>query len=137
MDKVNTAMLMNNSEYLKIIETIKDEIRCSQYKAALNVNRELILLYYNIGKVINDHKAWGNKFIESISSDIHMIFPNIKGYSVRNLKYMSKFAAEYADIEFVQQLVAQIPWGHIVILLDKISDFEIRKWYVEKTQGMF
>lgn len=57
-------MLMNNNEYIEIIETIKGEIRGAQYKAALSVNRELIMLYYHIGTVINEHKTWGSKFIE-------------------------------------------------------------------------
>ena len=81
-------MLMNNNEYIKIIETIKGEIRGAQYKAALSVNRELIMLYYHIGTVINEHKTWGSKFIENLAADIRIAFPNVKGYSVRNLKYM-------------------------------------------------
>ena len=109
-------MLMNNNEYIEIIETIKSEIRGAQYKAALNVNRELIMLYYHIGTVINEHKTWGSKFVENLAADIRISFPNVKGYSVRNLKYMAKFAETYPDEEFVQQAVAQIPWGHTVVL---------------------
>ena len=85
-------MLMNNNEYIEIIETIKGEIRGAQYKAALSVNRELIMLYYHIGTVINEHKTWGSKFIENLAADIRIAFPNVKGYSVRNLKYMAKLA---------------------------------------------
>lgn len=102
-------MLMNNNEYIEIIETIKGEIRGAQYKAALSVNRELIMLYYHIGTVINEHKTWGSKFIENLAADIRIAFPNVKGYSVRNLKYMAKLANTYPDEEFVQQAVAQIP----------------------------
>ena len=126
-------MLMNNHEYLEIVETIKDEIKGAQYKAAISVNHELVMLYYNIGRVINAHKSWGSKFIDNLAADIKISFPNATGYSPRNLKYMAKFAAEYPDIEFVQQAVAQIPWGHIVVLLDKFSDSSIRNWYIEKT----
>ena len=126
-------MLMNNNEYLQIIETIKGQIKGAQYQAALNVNRELIMLYYHIGKVINEHKTWGSKFIENLAADIRISFPNVKGYSVRNLKYMAKFAESYPDEEFVQQAVAQIPWGHTVVLLDKFSDDTVRNWYIEKT----
>lgn len=115
-------MLMNSNEYLQIIETIKGQIKGAQYQAALNVNRELIMLYYHIGKVINEHKTWGSKFIENLAADIRISFPNVKGYSVRNLKYMAKFAETYPDEAFVQQAVAQIPWGHTVVLLDKFSD---------------
>lgn len=125
-------MLMNDRQYLSIIENIKAEIGNSQFKAAISVNRELVMLYYNIGLIINEHKTWGNKFIENLSRDIKLEFPNSTGYSVRNLKYMAKFAAEYPDKAIVQQLVAQLPWGHNVVLLDRISDNNKRKWYIEK-----
>ena len=91
------------------------------------------MLYYRIGLVINEHKSWGNKFIENLAADIRISFPACKGFSVRNLKYMSKFAATYPDTEFVQQSVAQIPWGHVVVLLDKVPDDLTRNWYVAKT----
>lgn len=126
-------MLMNSNEYLEIVESIRGEIRGAQYKAAVSVNRELIMLYYNIGRVINEHKSWGNKFIDNLAADIKISFPNTTGYSVRNLKYMAKFAATYPDEEFVQTVSAQIPWSHNVALLDKVKDSEIRKWYMEKT----
>ena len=124
---------MNSNEYLEIVESIRDEIKVAQYKAAVSVNRELIMLYYNIGRVINEHKSWGNKFIDNLAADIKLSFPSATGYSVRNLKYMAKFAAIYPDFEFVQQVVAQIPWGHNVVLMDKISDDTVRKWYIEQS----
>ena len=105
-------MLMNDNDYLHTLESIKAEIRSAQYKAAVNVNRELILRYYQIGCVINEHKSWGNKFIDNLAADIRISFPNATGYSVRNLKYMAKFAATYPDIQFVQTVSAQIPWSH-------------------------
>lgn len=126
-------MLMNNNEYLDLLQSIKQEIKQAQYKATLSINKELIMLYYNIGKIINKHKSWGNKFIENLAADIKLSFPNAKGYSVRNLKYMAKLAATYDDDQFVQQVVAQIPWGHTVVLLDKFSNSTIRNWYIEKT----
>ena len=126
-------MLMNNKEYFETIESIKNEIKSAQYKAAVSVNRELIMLYYNIGKVINAHKTWGSKFIDNLAADIKLSFPNTKGYSARNLKYMAKFAATYPDIEFVQTVSAQITWSHNVALLDKVKDDNIRVWYMQKT----
>lgn len=126
-------MLNNKNDYLQIIESVKAEIKSAQYKAALSVNREMIMLYYNIGKIINEHKSWGSRFIDNLAADIRMEFPNAKGYSVRNLKYMAKFAATYPDEQFVQQVVAQIPWGQNIVLFDKISDDDIRRWYTEKT----
>lgn len=127
-------MLINSTEYLKTVEVIKQEIRAAQYRAAVHVNTELTMLYYSIGTVINEHKAWGNKFIENLAADIRREFPGSKGYSVRNLKYMAKFAQTYSDQEFVQQVVAQIPWGHNLVLLDKVSDPEERRWYITTCQ---
>lgn len=126
-------MLMNTAEYLSIIENIKSEITAAQYRAAVHVNADMLLLYYDIGCVINEHKSWGNKFIDNLAADIRIAFPERKGYSVRNLKYMAKFAETYSDQEFVQQVVAQIPWGHNIVLLDKVTDMDERKWYIKKS----
>ena len=127
------AMLINSNEYLHILESIKQEIRTAQYRAAVSVNRELLLLYHSIGEVINAHKTWGSKFVENLAADIKLSFPDATGYSVRNLKYMAKFAAAYPGDEFVQQAVAQIPWGHNVVLMDKLSKSEERLWYAERS----
>lgn len=126
-------MLVNNNEYLETIEIVKQQIAKARYNAAASVNKELIILYYNIGKIINAHKTWGNKFIDSLATDIAIEFPNAKGYSVRNLKYMAKFAETYPDEQFVQQVVAQIPWGHNIVLMDRFDDAKIRKWNIEKS----
>ena len=69
----------------------------------------------------------------NLAADIRIAFPESKGYSVRNLKYMAKFAETYSDREFVQQVVAQIPWGHNIVLLDKVDDMDERKWYIKKS----
>lgn len=102
-------MLMNANEYLETVEQIKQEIRTAQYRAAVQVNCELLRLYHAIGTVINAHKVWGSRFVENLAADIKLSFPEMKGYSVRNLKYMAKFAEAYSADEFVQQPVAQIP----------------------------
>lgn len=115
-------MLMNTGEYLETIEQIKADIRAAQYKAAVSVNQEMTLLYHSIGEVINSHKIWGNRFIDSLAKDIKLTFPDAKGYSVRNLKYMAKFAMTYPDREFVQTVSAQIPWSHNVAILDKVKN---------------
>lgn len=126
-------MLMNTNDYLNTIESVKQEIKAAQYRATLNVNRELIVLYYHIGRIINAHKTWGNRFIDSLAVDIRLEFPNATGYSVRNLKYMAKFAAVYPDEEFVQTVSAQIPWSHNTLILDKVHSPEQREWYIRKT----
>ena len=126
-------MLMNTPEYLSIIENIKSEIKAAQYRATIHANSDLLLLYYDIGTVINEYKTWGNKFIENLSYDIQVTFPERKGYSVRNLKYMAKFAARFADREIVQEVLAQITWYHNVALMDKVKTAEEHIWYANAT----
>ena len=127
------SVLINSGEYLATVEQIKQEIKAAQYHASVQVNTELVMLYHSIGVVINEHKAWGNKFIENLATDIRREFPGSKGYSVRNLKYMAKFAQTYPDREFVQTVSAQIPWSHNIVILDKVKDPEARLWYTQKT----
>lgn len=123
-------MLEINNKYKEIFENIKDEILKSQYKAMQVVNKELIYMYWHIGKIILENSEWGNKFIDNLSIDLKLEFPNITGFSVRNLKYMRKLAEDYPDFEFVQEVLAQITWYHNIILMDKIKDIETRKWYI-------
>lgn len=124
---------INTSEYKQILESVKNEILKSQYKAMQVVNKELIFMYWHIGKIIVDNSKWGNKFIDNLSIDLKLEFPEVTGFSVRNLKYMKKMAEEYPDFEFVQQVVAQIPWGHNIILIDKVKNIEERKWYINQS----
>ena len=126
-------VLMNTPEYLSIIENIKSEIKAAQYRAAVHVNADMLLLYHDIGCVINEHKAWGNKFVDNLATDIRIAFPESKGYSVRNLKYMAKFAETYPDREFVQTVSARIPWSHNIAILEKVKDPKQRVWYIQKT----
>lgn len=126
-------MLMNSADYIAVVDNIKREIQAAQYRAVLHANAELLLLYYEIGRSINEHKSWGNKFIENLAADIHMEFPQMKGFSVRNLKYMAKFALTYPDREFVQTVSAQIPWSHNIAIMEKVKNAEERIWYAKKT----
>lgn len=125
-------MLINSDEYLSTIESIKQNIRTAQYRATISVNKELLLLYHSIGLVINEHKAWGNKFIENLAVDIKLAFPDVTGYSVRNLKYMAKFALRFPDKEFVQAALAQITWYHHIALMDKVKSADEHIWYAEQ-----
>ena len=126
-------MLLSDKEYMSVVDNIKREIRLTQFNAILHVNSEMTILYYRIGQIINEHKVWGNKFIDSLAKDIKMAFPQSTGFSIRNLKYMAKFATEYPNFEFVQQVVARIPWGHNIVLMDKVSDYTVKKWYAEES----
>jgi len=126
-------MLINNDNYFEILENVKVQIQNAQYKAVLGANRELILLYWNIGNVIIENSVWGNKFIDNLARDIKLEFPNAKGYSVRNLKYMRKFAEFITDVEIVPTLSAQLSWSHNRHLLDKAKTLDEYAWYARQT----
>jgi predicted nuclease of restriction endonuclease-like (RecB) superfamily len=122
--------------YDAFLTDIKQRIRTAQVKAALAVNHELIMLYWHIGTEIltrQQQQGWGAKVIDQLSKDLKQEFPEIKGYSTRNLKYIRAFAEAYPDQQIVQQLAAQIPWFHNCVLLDKVKDPQKRRWYIEKT----
>lgn len=125
-------MLMNNDEYISLVNNIKERIRTAQRKTLLSANSELFILYWNIGRDINKHSVWGNKFINNLAYDIKLEFPSVRGYSVRNLKYMAKFAKLFPEIEIVQSLTAQLTWTHNTTLMDKVKEREKHLWYAEK-----
>jgi len=125
-------MLMNNTEYFEIIEGIKIQIYAAQYKAVLGANAEMHKLYWSIGRVIIENTKYGARFIDNLSRDIRSEFPDSKGYSVRNLKYMRKFAEVYPDYQKVQHLVALLPWKNNITLMSKIKDDNERDWYIKK-----
>jgi predicted nuclease of restriction endonuclease-like (RecB) superfamily len=102
----------------------------------LQVNRQLSLLYHHIGSEIirlQKEKGWGSKVIDQLSKDLKSHFSDMKGFSPRNLKYMRQFAEEYPDVEFVQQVAAQLPWFHIVTIMSSLKGFETQNFYIQKT----
>jgi predicted nuclease of restriction endonuclease-like (RecB) superfamily len=124
------------SDYSEFLSGLKERIRTAQVRAALSVNRELVLLYWQIGRDIQERQermGWGAKVIERLAHDLKAAFPEMQGLSSRNLKYMRAFAESWPDQAIVQQVVAQIPWGHNVRLLDRLSDRETRLWYARQT----
>ena len=120
--------------YDAFIGELKERIRTAQVRAALAVNRELVRLYWSIGRDIlnrQELQGWGAKIIDRMAADLSHAFPEVTGFRVRNLKYMRALAEAYPDPEFVQQLVAQLPWGHNVRLL-AVKDAAEREWYLRK-----
>lgn len=101
---------------------------------AVNViNCELILLYHYIGTQIlqrQQKNGWGAKVIDQLSQDLKSAFPDMKGFSPRNLKYMRLFADTYPDPKFVQEVLAQLTWYHNITLLDKVKNPDIRQFYI-------
>lgn len=121
--------------YADWLVDLKTRIHTAQQRAALAVNRELVLLYWQIGQDILARQAaqgWGAKVIERLSQDLRSAFPEMKGFSPRNLKYMRAFAEAWPEPEFVQEVLAQLPWYHQLALLDKLPGPQTRKWYVAK-----
>jgi predicted nuclease of restriction endonuclease-like (RecB) superfamily len=121
--------------YADWLAELKSRIHTAQQRAALAVNRELVLLYWQIGRDILARQAeqgWGAKVIERLAHDLRTAFPDMKGFSPRNLKYMRAFAAAWPEAEFVQQAAAQLPWFHLCTLIDKLKTRKERDWYLAK-----
>ena len=161
--------------YSDLLNSVKARIRQAQIKASLSVNAEMILLYWDIGRMIYERqqkKGWGARVIPRLAKDIRNDMPEVKGFSERNIGYMIRFAREYESLpilqqavaklgsppkkresialtagegkvpqpvakihcqEILQQLVAQIPWGHNILLMEKVKDLPTRLWYMQKT----
>lgn len=123
-------------DYPDFLRELKERILQAQVRAVLSVNRELVLLYWQIGRDIlnrQQQQGWGAKIIDNLATDLRKAFPEMKGFSPRNLKYMRSFAETYPDEQFVQQVVAQIPWGHNLRILDAVKDPVEREWYIRQT----
>ena len=123
------------SGYNDWLVDLKSRIHNTQQRATLAVNRELVGLYWHIGTDILQRQiqqGWGAKVIDRLAHDLRTAFPEMKGFSPRNLKYMRAFAEAWPDAEFVQGVLAQLPWYHQLALLDKLPGPETRRWYAAK-----
>jgi predicted nuclease of restriction endonuclease-like (RecB) superfamily len=120
--------------YAQFLADLKSRIQAAQLGASLAVNREMVLLYWQIGRDILDRQrreSWGAKVIDRLAVDLKRSFPDMKGFSPRNLKYMRRFAEVWTEEQFVQQVAAQLPWFHNCVLLDKVADRDERIWYAQ------
>ena len=111
-----------DTDYVDLINDLKTQIKTAQIKAHRAVNTELIKLYWTIGKELlarQKVEAQGSKYLEQVSRDLQIEFPGMKGFSLRNLKYMRQFASVFKDLAIGQQAAAQLPWTSITTLLDK------------------
>ena len=124
---------MIEKDFKEIIAKIKTQIIVTQTEIMKQANKQLLDLYFDLGKIISEKSNWGNKFVDNLSTELRLNFPNIRGFSVRNLKNMKKFYEEYKDNKIMQMMSAQIPWSHNIIIIDKIKDKQSRKWYIEQT----
>lgn len=125
--------MMNNliqKDYLIDLKRIKDTINENRSKAMVVVNSAMIKTYYEIGRIINERKSWGNKYIQRLAIDLKEYG---KGYSYGQLKTMSQFAHSFTRNEIGGQPVLQIPWGTIVKIMRKCSSKEEILWYINQT----
>ena len=124
--------------YAAVVAELKERIRAERLRVVLAANEALVLLYWDVGRTILERQrseGWGAKVIDRLSHDLRDAFPDMRGLSPRNLKYMRAFAAAWPDRVIVQEVLAQITWYQCVALLDKIKDTKTRLWYARKTRA--
>jgi predicted nuclease of restriction endonuclease-like (RecB) superfamily len=124
------------NDYASVLKELKERIQSERLRVTLAANSVMVLLYWDIGRIIverQQQQGWGAKIIDRISFDLKHSFPEISGFSPRNLKYMRKFAEAWPDQTIVQRTVAQIPWRSNLALLEKLDDVDTRLWYAQKT----
>ncbi len=133
-DKINH---IQTPEYTLFRQDITNRIRSAQYEAMKTVNKEMITLYWEIGKRITEQQAalgWGKSVVERLSRDIQIEFPGIQGFGVRNMWDMARFYTEYQSNEFLQPLVAEISWSKHIVILSKCKDTQQRRFYILATK---
>ena len=129
-----TAPTSTPQGYATLLANLKERIQTAQVRAALAVNRELVLLYWGIGREIlarQSEEGWGSKVVERLAKDLRSEFPQMKGLSRTNLLYMRAFSEAWPEEPIVQQLVGQLPWGHNVRILDLVKTAKERRWYAQ------
>ena len=127
---------IENTNYKVLLADIKNAIQQARQRVAVAVNTEMILLYWETGKMIaqrQQEEGWSSKVIPRLAIDLKNEFSDLKGFSERNLGYMLRFALEYAEDPILQQPVAKLPWGHNILLMEKVKDKNIRLWYTQQT----
>ena len=123
-------MLENNDKYFEVLNDIKKTLMTTRNRIVENVNKDLVLMYYNIGLKLIENNKWGSSFIDMLAKDLKREFPTLKGMSARNLRYMQKFATEFDNDEFLQHDVAKLPWSSLTTIMDRVKDKEQRKRYI-------
>lgn len=126
---------LDHTDYNHFFLDLKSRIRAARTRAALAANLELVLLYWQIGRDILERQGregWGAKVIERLATDLRTEFPDMKGFSPRNMLFMRAFAEAYSDEAIVKQLVSLLPWGHVIRLIQKVKSPDEREWYIRK-----
>lgn len=125
------------ADYAVVLADLKNRVRAARFTAQRRANTELVHLYWRIGKTLlerGENAAWGSGLLEHLAKDLRTEFPEMKGFSVTNLKYMRQLATAWgSEEEFGQQLADQLPWGHLMLLLGRLDDQEDRAWYAQQS----
>lgn len=136
MPRKKGAELSASNDYGQFLQDVKARIHNAKIQAVRAVNRELIQLYWNIGKEILERQekfGWGKSVVERLSKDLSQEFADIRGFSTQNLWYMRQFYCEYKDYPNLQQLVGEIPWGQNLLVMSKIKEPKAREYYLRAT----
>ena len=125
-------MIETITDFKCIVENVKNDIKNTWFKILENANLELLSLYLRLGKIIDDNSKYGNNFINKLSVELKLEFPNMKGLSQRNLSRMRVFYKEYKNIKNLPVPLANLPWTHNYILIEKVKDINKRKCYFKR-----
>ena len=124
------------SDYAETLEEIKRRVHEARYRVQRKANNELLHLWWSIGQTIIERQAqeaWGSGVLARLAADLRAEFPTMKGFSPANLRYMRRFAIAWPDETAIRQhAVGELPWSHIIQLLDKLDDQALRDWYAAK-----
>jgi predicted nuclease of restriction endonuclease-like (RecB) superfamily len=123
-------------DYAGLLLELQQRIASAQVRAVVAVNTELVALYWHVGHALNERvraAGWGAKTLERLSGDLKRAFPDLNGFSPRNLRYMRQFASSWDAPDFWQPPVAKLSWSHHVVLLEKLDTLESRLWYAQAT----
>lgn len=125
-------MEISKEDFKYIIENVKNDIKSTRFKIIENANKELLNLYLKIGKIIDENWKYGNDFVNKLSMELKLEFPNMKGFSPRNLRRMRIFYNEYKNIQNWPVPLANLPWSHNYTLIEKVKNIDKRMWYAQK-----
>ena len=126
-------MISNNKDYFNLLNDIKNTLIKTRNKIIVSANKDLILMYYNIGVKLIENNKWGISFIDTLAKDLKISFPDLKGMSSRNLRYMQKFATEFTKDEILQHNVAKLPWSSITTIMEQVKDKNQKLWYITES----
>lgn len=124
--------VIDKNSFISIVNDIKEDIKSTRFKIIENANKELLNLYFRLGKVIDDNWKYGNSFVNQLSIELKLEFPNMKGFSSRNLRRMRIFYNEYKNVQNWPMALANLSWSHNYTLIEKVKNMEKRIWYARK-----